>query len=852
MIRKSMIASSAVLMLMPGFNSVVAQDDNKRVIEEITVTAAKREQTLQEIPVAVSVVGADTVEKAAIVDMIDLQSVIPSLRVDQLQTSSQTNFRIRGFGNGANNTGIESSVGVFIDGVYRSRSLAAMLDLPVLERIEVLRGPQSTLFGKNTSAGAINIITKGPSQEAGGSIEGSYGNYNQVAVKGTVTGPISDVVSYRLSGSYNNRDGYYTNELLDTDINERNRWGVRGQLQFDPSEKASFRFIADYNKIEEVCCGALQLFNGPATDAIGAPAPFGPGAAVGQDADPSLRTVNYDVNPVNELVGQGVSLQGDFDLGFATLTSITAYRKQTDASDSEVDFSGADIANIPAARDFKTFTQEFRLTSNDSDSDLDWLLGAFYFDEGINTGRSVFFGADTRLYLDSLTRTNFFDPSTGALDGFEAALGLPAGTFFADGSGIIDNYTMDNTSYSLNGQFDYHISDKLTFTGGVAYLKDKKTVVSDVTLTEVFSGLDLDAIGTGLNYQGAFAAAYAPYGVVTSPALTDPVVALVEGLAPGTFAAVSAGAAAYAASAANPLEGLKALQFFAPPVNYPNGSETGKTNDHKVVYSAKLAYQVNDDVNVYASYSTGWKARAFNLSSDSRPPTPNGIGRTADPEFVKVMELGLKAKFDRGNIYVAVFDQTIEGFQSNIFNGSGFSLANAGKQSVKGFEIEATYLPTNDLKLDFALTYLDPLYDSFVGAACASHDTVNCGAGEVTRDLSGTVPPGIHEISMTLGATYSHEFDNGMTGFIRGNYIYESEVDVIENVPAAYATRETNTLNMSMGVALENGLEVTAWGRNLTNDDNLLSAFPTVIQTGSYSGYLNAPRTYGVTIRKRF
>ena len=132
-------------------------------LERITITAAKREQTLRDVPISVSVTNAETLERARIVDLIDLQSVVPSLKITQFNAVGQTNFIIRGFGNGSGNDGIESSVGVFVDGVYRSRTASALDDLPEVQRIEVLRGPQSTLFGKNVSAGAISIVTARPS-----------------------------------------------------------------------------------------------------------------------------------------------------------------------------------------------------------------------------------------------------------------------------------------------------------------------------------------------------------------------------------------------------------------------------------------------------------------------------------------------------------------------------------------------------------------------------------------------------------------------------------------------------------------------------------------------------------------
>ena len=164
-LRKHLLTSVAATATFLGATGAMAQeaDSDGYALEEIIVTASKRQQTLQETPIAVSVTGADTIEKARVLDISDLQTIVPSLRVTTLQTSSNTNFVIRGFGNGANNAGIEPSVGVFIDGVYRSRSAAAIGDLPRLQRVEVLRGPQSTLFGKNASAGVISVVTAPPS-----------------------------------------------------------------------------------------------------------------------------------------------------------------------------------------------------------------------------------------------------------------------------------------------------------------------------------------------------------------------------------------------------------------------------------------------------------------------------------------------------------------------------------------------------------------------------------------------------------------------------------------------------------------------------------------------------------------
>ncbi|WP_425409957.1 TonB-dependent receptor [Hyphococcus sp.] len=816
--------------------NVAAQSDT------IVVTATKRPQTLQEVPIAVSVVDAEVIEKAQVQDLLDLQFSVPSLRVTQLQNSSQTNFVIRGFGNGANNPGIESSVGVFIDGVYRSRSAAAILDLPTLERVEILRGPQSTLFGKNVSAGAISITTKSPEYELGGSVEASYGNYDQILFAGTLTGPISETLAFRVSGSINQRDGYYTNIVTGDDTNERSRWSTRAELLFEPTETLSFRLIGDYNKIDEECCGAIQLLNGPATQAIGAPAPFGLGLTI----DPAGDT-NYDVAfntaPSNELVGKGVSLQADWDLGFAQLTSITAYREQSDDSATDADFSAADIVLNPQSRDYETFTQEIRLAST-GDNTLDWLIGAFFFDEEVFLSRDVISGVHTRAYLDGVL-------AMGGISGLESALMLPPGTFLQPGGGYFGDYYLDNQSYSLFGQVDLHLTDRLTLSGGVAYINDEKDYRFDEVNNEPFYNVDLVQVGFGGAFQTLTGQPPTPMN------LANPM-----------FAGAVAAASAISTTPCSPMNpppacnsalALAPLQFLPVPVPVPNPADPlddGRLSDDEITYAARITYDWTDSFSTYFSYSTGWKAGAVNMSSDSRPPDPvTGFGREANPEDVELFEIGLKASFDRGYFNVALFDQTIDGFQSNLFIGTGFVLANAEEQSVRGFEIDAAYSPVDPLAFTLGVTYLDPEYDSFSNAPCSTFAGVTipaCAAGAATFDASGFRPAGIHPWSVSTSATYTHNFADTLEGYLRAEYLFESSTQVVDNVAAAVASREVNVLNVSAGLEWENGFEVMGWVRNATDDQYLLSAFPTVIQPGSFSGYLNPPRTYGVTVRKSF
>jgi outer membrane receptor protein involved in Fe transport len=805
------------------------------ILEEIIVVATKREQTLQEVPVAVSVVSAETLHQAHVMDIKDLQFIVPSLRVTQLQTTGNTNFIIRGFGNGANNAGIEPSVGVFIDGVYRSRSASALSDLPNLERIEVLRGPQSTLFGKNASAGVINVVTSKPDLSGlHGSTSLTLGEYDQVIFKGDVTGPLSETVAFSLSGSVNKRDGYFTNLVDGVDYGDRDRWGVRGQLLLVPTDQLEFRLIADYDEMDEVCCGVANLLDGPTGAAIRHPL-VGGNLVSNQ---PFAYENYYDFNPVNEIDSSGVSLQVDYDVGSMKLTSISAYRSQSRFENSDVDFTSARLLNRNSNNtDLDTLTQELRLASTGGNA-LDWMVGGFYFDEKVRIDNVLNYGTDFRDYADLLSGFG-----VTALEQALAPVGIPPGTFFAAGQGNVEVAGQDDQSYSLFGQIDWHMADRVTLTLGANYTNDKKDAFVDMTNSDVFSSLNFVQIGFAQIFGALTGLPPTPANIAANPGAAATAQAL------STVACTPTNL-----PACNRVLGLKPLQFLPPFLGYPNAVESGNSNDSEVTWTARLAFDWTDNINVYLGAGTGFKATSWNLSRDSRPFASDlaainsaGLGlnnlvadtRYAGPEDALVYEIGLKARFERGAVNIAVFDQEIDGFQSNIFAGTGFSLANAGKQSTTGIELETTWVPVDALKLTFAGTWLDPKYDSFPGASGVSGPT----------DLSGTKVPGVHELSISTSATYNFQLGANSTGFIRGEYIYEDKVQVIENVPADVASRDVSTVNASIGFQWTNGLEAMLWGRNLTNDKYLLQAFPSVAQEGSYSGYPNEPRTYGVTFR---
>jgi len=878
--------------------AVQAQADDASSVEDdiasgnaIIITATKREATLQEVPVAVSVTTGETIQREEIRDLKDLQTVVPSLRVTQLQSSANTNFIIRGFGNGANNAGIEPSVGVFIDGVYRSRSSSQISDLPNVSRIEVLRGPQSTLFGKNASAGIISIVTSEPSFTPEATAEVSYGNYDAIVLRGYLSGPLSENIAASIAAGYSGREGYNEDPASSSTTNQRDRWFVRGQMLFDNGDNFSARIIADYDSIDENCCGVVNLQPSSFTQAI---------QAVGGEVNmPSAAFDNVVYNnfpSTNDVENYGVSAQLDYDMSDAvTLTSITAYRETKGDFGQDVDFTSGDLLQRFNQQKLETFTQEFRVSA-DFDR-ISALAGLFFFDESVREDQQVNYGQDFRPFANVLTNSLLGQSLTQAEGTLGALNGDPTqyiGTFFTPGPVESGFFTLDNQALSLFAQVDFEITDGLTLTLGGNYTMDDKTGTTNYQSTGMFSNLDLVVLG-----NRAIVAQGTPGAIAVGVCLQLPGVCAGPAATPAELAAVidgtsiygAQGAAAYPLIAAgaqaqvqafadandtnpnvNSLLIAQALQNFPRFVNIPNSVESGKTSDNDFSYTVRLAYDINPDLNVYASYATGFKASSFALSRDSRPAPGDAAAlanagllfnnqtfgsRFAGPEESEVIEIGLKGNWGDYSANLTAFRQDIDGFQSNVFTGTGFFLANAGKQRTYGVELEGMANPVDPLTLNFAVTWLDPSYVSFPLSPFGN--------------ISGTTPAGIPEWTVVVGGQWEQPLGNGDTVLLRSTYAFESNTQIVDGLPgfldptlpdggqaqaiaaAAPFTRQVDELSASITYVFEDsGAEFSVWGRNLLNDRYLLSLFDSPAQPGSISGYPNQPRTWGATARFRF
>ena len=508
-------------------------------------------------------------------------------------------------------------------------------------------------------------------------------------------------------------------------------------------------------------------------------------------------------------------------LGDIRFESITSKRKSYNLELQDVDFESVDqIDANRLVKDLDAITQEFRLFSEDNEN-INWLLGAYYYQEDMFYDNSIYFGSLWRSYIDAL--------APGALAGVAAAFGIPNSMLFAEGQGVNEISRQDNKTISIFTQLDINLTDNLNAIIGASYIEDEKTVSVNQVNTDIFSNLDFVGAGT----LGLIAA-----GI-------PPAQAAVLALDPNF----------------NPLLGLQGIQFLPQFVNFPNAAQSGKSSDDNVDYTFKLSYSLNDRTSIYGGVSTGYKATAWNISRDSLPDSveiaalaaagtpvgPNtGTGRRyADPEESEVFEIGAKIKLPTGYLNIAVFDQKIEGFQSNTFVGTGFILANAGSQSTEGYEFDLVMSPSESIDLAISGLFMDPIYDSFP----------NSSAG----DLTGTMPSNVSKETISSTVTWNWNINN-WDGYFRLSHLYASKAKMLEN-PSWQAILESagngiktqDTLNFSAGIEKEN-ISIMLWGKNINDDKYLISAFPAVADPTftTFFGYPNAYSSYGLTVNYSF
>ncbi|MDB5700621.1 MAG: hypothetical protein JWL66_820 [Sphingomonadales bacterium] len=733
---------------------------------DIIVTATRRSESLANIPLAVSAVTAESLQNSGANDIRQLNQLAPSLLVSSTGSEANGSARIRGVGTVGDNPGLESSVATFIDGVYRSRTGAGLNDLGELERIEVLRGPQGTLFGRNASAGLLNIITKKPEFTFGGTGEATYGNYDYYRLSGGVTGPITDKLAARIDGVYSKRDGFFRNvdaagNTLNR-INNRDRYFVRGQLLFQPTSDISFRLIGDYTHRKEACCAGTYIstaetFNPDqqsATNPTGEPAGTNPnhnyatgpnrivnilqslGGIFPAAGDPYNRRVA--TTPGRDYTGKttdgGISGELNWNFGDVALTSITAYREYKSETPGDYDYSNVDLLYRPndgnSFRQFKTFSQELRLQGSLFNDKLDWLVGGYFSNEKLQVRDNLQFGSQYGAFAacrvvasvnPAAVLRNPAAPGCLSPTGIAAltgALGAAAPLIFnglnrlSTVNNVGDNpsdYFQRSRNFAIFTHNIFHVTDTLSVTIGVRYTDEDKTFRANFNNNNTICPT-----------QQAVFSNFLPGGATPLPAALQP-------LAQGIVNLTCQG---------NSTSGLNALSL------------NDQRKEHQFTGTGVISWKPTPKLLTYASYSKGYKAGGFNLDrsalgnpvfapTDPRQSGIRGAGFGSsnlqfDAEKVDAYEIGFKYNGRRFNLNVAAFRQDFKNFQLNTFNGSVFIVQNVDACSTdlggadrdnsgatgtcapgnikpgvraQGVEVEASMYPASNLAVTMGYTY---------------------------------------------------------------------------------------------------------------------------------------------------
>lgn len=780
------------------------------VLDEIIVLATKRPESLFDVPVAVTAYGAEQLEAAQVRDVRDLQVVAPTLVVNASAGSTQTIFTIRGIGTPGQNTGLEQSVGVFIDGVYRGRPGAALGDLSDVRQIEVLRGPQGTLFGRNTSGGVISVQTELPEFAPGGQVEASFGDYNHRQLRATMTGPIlGDTLAGRLTATTQQRDGYVTDLVTGDTYNDRSRWSVKGQLLWDISPRATLRLIADYSETDEVCCVAIPVFYGPTANAISALGGVrrpGTAGTYGGVAGTFVDNTRYDValNPGTQPTSdasedQGISAQLDWNLGAVDLTVIAARRTYETLPTIDADYTSLDLLTQTSGQDITEGSLEVRLASADPDARLEWLVGAFLFDQDIFADQELRYGSQFRAYFEAITPRVPVAPGVTipVVTRLEQATGRPVGSLVRAGVAVNDDYDYESRSAAVFGQATWNATEQLSITGGLRYSREEKS--ADFRI-QSFDGLSQIPLVGPL-------AAFAPLRVVQN------------------FPAV-------------------------------NPFSTDFTDDD-ISGTVSAAYALSDGVNLFARYARGYKSGGFNLSRTAAQTTPgNPVADPArvvfDPETVDAWEAGAKLRFWSGRAQVNgnVFFQTLDNYQTNGFDGTAFRITNAGGLESQGLEWDYRIQLTDNIILDGGGTLQDAQFTDFPNATPTAAQIV---AGRTTQDLSGETPNFVSDVQVSGGITYTVPL-NGSIGLRANlNYLYRSDYMTAQDLDPLSLQDAYVLMNASIGLgSLDRAWSAEVWVRNLTDERIINIAFDTVFQAGSQSAFMEPPRTAGFTLRRSF
>lgn len=776
---------AAGIVATPGPALAQQSNDAADAVDEIIVTARRREESQQSVPISVAAYSAESLEQRSVDDLADLSGASPNLYVSSGPSGGQGTGAIymRGVGQTDFIATADPGVGVYVDGVYLSRTIGNVLDLVDIERVEVLRGPQGTLFGRNTIGGAISITTRVPGNEFGGDVEVSLGEFERRDARLRLNAPL---IEDRLAGSLavvrRTRDGYGSRPLAGEEMGDINLWAARGALNFTPTSDFDLVLAVDAARRDEHAVVhsptdiietdpnfvLLQAYNTFIATPFGSPLlnvtpacpdgviPPAPSPVATSCSSPVIGTNPYSSQAtsfnVSDLDVLGGSANATWDLGALTLRSITAYRTQESTSGADFDGSPLSFSEQIVNIETDTFSQEVQLFGEAFDSRLSWLVGAYYSRESSDTDFTF------------LVAQPGFGPSINLLT------------------------TLETTSYAAFASGTWRLTDRLSATAGVRYSRDERDTEDNANF-------------------------------VSNPYL---------GGAPSSF---------YAAPGPGPFPGV--------PNFFPFGTiVTGADSWENVSPRLSVEYQASEGAFLYASVAEGYKSGSFN----GRPLTGSLAPTAYGPEQVTTYELGWKLDlFDRRlRLNTSVFNTSYDDIQVTILVADGplvnTPTVNAGQAEVRGVEFELQAAPTEALRLDASVGYVDASFTKLNAPSSFPGAVIPFGT-----DAEFAQTP---EWTASLGAQYSFDLAGNGVLILRGDANYRDHVYF--NVPNLdEASQDGFTLFNARATyeSPDGAWRLAVFGTNLADETYKTFAFGAF---GIVTSYYGAPREWGVSLSRSF
>jgi iron complex outermembrane receptor protein len=720
--------------------------------EAVIVTARHAQEREQDVPISMSVVTADTLDATGGYTLADIQHITPGL-ISFNSNPRNSSVGIRGLGVTSAQDGLDTSVGVYVDGVYLGRPGMALQDLIDVEQVEVLRGPQGTLYGRNSSAGAINITTRAPNFTPSLTAEISGGTYTYNQERLTATGPLIDgLLAYRFTAFNTYRDGYTANYKTGGRDNGIGRSGVRLQLLGTPTDQLSIRWIGEYSVEDDTSNGSVVTQILP--NSIGT-ATTRTKAALALTGWTPFASNSTGTNSIHNMRTRqaATSVQVNYDLGWGDATSITAYRQWEffplqDSDNTPLDILQVNVANTRAVQ----ATQEFRLASKPGV--FSWQAGAFLFHQNLRDHYILNqYGYDAGPFLTNYARQS--NP-------------VAAAVAITPGAQYIDDVRSRTGSVAVFGQFNWEILDRLTLTGGVRYTKDWRDGAAISSVKGTIPASLTPAINANLRIEG---------------------------------------------------ENVSGL--------------------------ASLAYKLDDNSLVYATYSNGYKASGLNLNS-----AVPAAGLILQPELTDNYEVGTKLSLLDNKLFVKadLYWTELSGLQANYYppDGSKSYLTNAGNVRARGVELEATYAVDGNLSLGANGAFNEAVYASYPAGPCPIGVAGLCS-------LTGKPLYEAPKWVANVNATYGWDYDAQTRPYISVQYSFTSRYNgTIDDSPYTQIPAY-GLVNLRAGASLAGGkYDAVVWVSNLLDQTYYtstgLASLPGASSFG-ITGQPGAPRLIGATFR---